>query len=117
MLYTPLTSPPPALFGWSESSSDGSQDHRLGPNAKVGSNTVFNAQGRRRSFSDSRACGLGACTRIGYADLLPMTKRDGRNLISGGLLDVNDNGSNACGSVHLVTLPALISLSQLDYGI
>lgn len=63
---------------------------------KSAANTVFNAGQQTFVFGFTGVDSTGG--RIGYVGLLPMTPSGTGGTISGGVLDINDKGSNPCGA-------------------
>jgi hypothetical protein len=79
-----------------ESPSDGTGITGSGVMQKSAAGTVFNAGAQTFVFGFTGVDSTG--NRVGYVGLLPLTPSGTGGTITGGLLDVNDNGSNACGS-------------------
>jgi hypothetical protein len=63
---------------------------------KSAANTVFIASPQTFVFGFTGVDSAG--NRVGYVGMLPMTPSGTGGTITGGLLDINDNGTNPCGA-------------------
>ena len=63
---------------------------------KSAANTAFNSGAQTFAFGFTGVDSTG--NRVGYVGMLPMTPSGTGGSITGGVLDVNDNGSNVCGA-------------------